>query len=111
MGDKVTIENRTSNDYFFPRYETEEKELQNKTLVTDGEGNKMVVEETIDHEVKTARGRDHVHLPPTLNDRDPGQVRVDREVVEQLKESPAVNLQAMVDAGWIRVGTLDVSDV
>jgi hypothetical protein len=111
MSDKVTIENRTSNDYFFPRYETEMKELQNKTLVTNEAGDKMVVEETVDHEVKTARGREHFHLPPTLDDRDPGQVQVDREVIEQMKESPAVNLQAMVDAGWIRVGSLDVSDV
>lgn len=91
---KVTLENISKNDWLFPVMDVRTKEVQKHTIVEGG-----LVEVQTEEEVRYRK--DNVHLPPTLDAKNPGTVEVDEEVYEALAETEI--FQALVEAREIRV--------
>lgn len=82
------IRNNTKSDYVFATMTTKEKTVMRAKAV-DGK----VVEVEDSYEVEEAG--EQIHLPPTVNQRDPGMVPVTEEEYEQLEER--TNIRALID--------------
>lgn len=95
----VRIENQTKNDYFLPVMGTRTKQVLRNRVVTDPEGGQAVLE--TEEEVEYRAAEDAIHLPPTLNIKDPGFAELEKDVYASLKDEPV--FQALVDAREIRV--------
>lgn len=88
--DRFIIENRTTNDWLLPLYGEEERPKVAYHMGEDGEVVQLQDTETVRVRV------DNVHIPPTLDPQNPGEVEVDAEVVEAWREMET--FESMLDA-------------
>lgn len=100
MAQKRKIENQLKADVFLPRYQTVEEERTVNRTAIDEDGNRVFYEETQTVEVQT-EADEQVHLPGTLNRREPQSVIVDKELVDEWKDK--AGLKDLIEENAVRV--------
>jgi hypothetical protein len=92
---QVTLSNRTKSDFVFPVYETEEKEVMRTQVVKSGEGHEIL---NMPETIEVRKSKTEVHLPPTFDPQNPGQVTIDEETYEALP-----NVDSFVENNYLDV--------
>lgn len=87
--------NQTKNDWTIGVPETVEETERIKRRIQTDEGVEVVVEDITKEVTKTGRS---IHVPPTLNTREPGESEViDQETFDKIKDNKA--LKSMIENG------------